>query len=176
VCSLYYAHWPRAFSLHSLYFTRSHFAPFTPFYAGKTTAVTRTILKKQQEGGVNGAVYFEVPAKPEAFALSLAKCLGESATPLDPKGGLKRRINNATMEEPAWNLANEPGHTWAWLSERLTAAGVAFKTKHDRPMTLVLDGVERLAQPETLKFLEELQVYAKQRACAGDINIVFMFR
>lgn len=104
---------------------------------GKSTAVIQAISKRNKQGGVAGAVYFEMPARPERFALDLAGALG---------------LSSVTKEKPALDLKGEPMRTWAWLGGRITAAGKAFSRKHDRPMTLVLDGVDVLATPQHLEF------------------------
>ena len=62
---------------------------------------------------------------------------------------------------------------WQDYNTMVDEAATAFRRKYNRPMTLVIDGVHKLATDDP-KFLDKLQDFAKDAADTGSLNVVFV--
>jgi hypothetical protein len=57
------------------------------------------------------------------------------------------------------NISSEPSSTFSKIRDPLIEASLLFRAKHKRPMVLVLDSVDILAENDS-KFMEILQKFA----------------
>eukprot|EP00981_Chlorochromonas_danica_P012777 scaffold5398_cov240-Ochromonas_danica.AAC.1 len=91
-------------------------------------------------------------------------------------GGVRRYLSGHSKEEKESDMNYEPLATHSKrLRNALLEAASAFKKKHKRPLVLVIDSADRLAEKEP-EFLEIFQDFAKDCACEGTLRIVFIFR
>lgn len=67
----------------------------------------------------------------------------------------------------------EPYHTWNLLSKLLLKTAIEYKQKHNSPMVLVLDQIDRIAKKDA-EFLGMLQDFAKDCADKGILIVVFV--
>jgi hypothetical protein len=87
--------------------------------------------------------------------------------------GMKRRTEVTNKEDikPEQNV--EPYATFMKMTEPLATAAGLFFDNYSRPMTLVLDSVDRLAEQKPV-FLERLQDFAKDCTDKGHLQVVFI--
>ena len=121
---------------------------------GKTTVVRQGLYACKSP---KGAVYFNCPIAVGKFSIELASLIDFH------DGGAKRRIES--MDEPLETLTT--------LIRPLTDAAAKFKAKYGRPMVLVIDSVDRIAETNP-DFLGDLQDFAKDCADNGNLRIVFI--
>jgi hypothetical protein len=119
-----------------------------------------------------GVVYFDCPIDAEPFSEYLAELI-DYREPIKMSEGLKRRIEVTNKEDKKPDPANEPSATFMKLTRPLTAAAELFFANYSRPMTLVLDSVDRLAKQKPV-FLERLQDFAKDCTGKNKLRIVFI--
>ena len=136
---------------------------------GKTTAVRQALAALERP---RGAVYIDCPETADEFSVSLAGLIGFRGQ-LDITGGAKRRLESTTKEEKVPDPKDEPLATFKRLRRPLIDAAATFKAKNGRPMVLVIDSTDFLAK-QCPVFLGFLQDFAKKRADAGDLRIVFI--
>ena len=129
---------------------------------GKSTAV-RKAARAASKDGANGVVYFLIGEVP-TISTDLAKCLLVGRE-YDARQALLRRLfsESSTQKNLAWHNYNTI----------VKEAATAFRRKYNRPMTLVIDGVHKLASDDP-KFLDNLQDFAKDAADTGSLNVVFV--
>eukprot|EP01039_Chlorochromonas_danica_P001489 gene1489-1623_t len=138
--------------------------------SGKSTAVRKVIASL---GEPRGVVYFNTPDNPRYFSVQLAKTIGLKD---EIVGGVRRYLSGHSKEEKESDMNYEPLATHSKrLRNALLEAASAFKKKHKRPLVLVIDSADRLAEKEP-EFLEIFQDFAKDCACEGTLRIVFIFR
>jgi hypothetical protein len=137
---------------------------------GKSTAVRRVVREHE---GINGAIYVSVPDDISYFGGVVASAVGMPDITVDIDSGIIRRINQETKEVRELPLSEEPSATWARASVVIRGAAIKFHNKHNRPAVLIIDGAELLAQ-ENPAFLEQLQLFAKQRTDEGCLRVVFV--
>ena len=121
---------------------------------GKTTVVRQGLYACKSP---KGAVYFNCPIAVGKFSIELASLIDFH------DGGAKRRTE--TMDEPL--------ETFTTLIRPLTDAAAKFNSKHGRPMVLVIDSVDRIAETNP-DFLGDLQDFAKDCADNGNLRFVFI--
>jgi hypothetical protein len=123
---------------------------------GKSTAVRRVVRNRE---GINGAVYVPVPGDVNMFGVVVGEAVGV------PAG---RRLG------PYRIVAAEPNASWATALEFIKAAAIKFHEKHGRPVVLIIDGVERIAEQNPL-FLHRLQGDAHRAAAdCGALRVVLV--
>lgn len=105
-----------------------------------------------------GAVYFSVPQTLHSFSVSLTDTVG---------------FNHTTEEEFMSRVGEEPLMTWLPLKKALVETSAAYLAKHGRPMVLVINGVELLANDSPM-FLMSLQKFAKACADCSTLRVVFV--
>ena len=137
---------------------------------GKSTAVRRVVRERER---INGAIYVNVPDDIRFFGGVVASAVGMPDTIVDIKSGVIRRINQETKEVRDLPLSEEPSATWARASIVIRGAASKFYDKHKRPAVLIIDGAELFAQ-ENPAFLQQLQLFAKQRTDEGCLRMVFV--
>ena len=137
---------------------------------GKSTAVRRVVREHE---GINGAIYVSVPYDISFFGGVVASAVGMPDITVDNKSSSIRRINQETKEVRELPLSKEPSATWARASVVIREAAIKFHNKHNRPAVLIIDGAELLAQ-ENPAFLQQLQLFAKQRTDEGCLRMVFV--
>jgi hypothetical protein len=137
---------------------------------GKSTAVRRVVRDRK---GINGAVYVNVPSRVPLFGGLVAEAVGVRGVTVDVEAGIVRRMNMETREVRDVPLSEEPSATWGKAALAIKAAASAFKKKHGRPAVLVIDSAELLAK-QAPAFLEELQLFAKQRTDEGNLRMIFV--
>jgi hypothetical protein len=130
---------------------------------GKSTAV-RKAVRAVGSDGVNGVAYYHVGDEVGQFVTGLAAVLDTRAT-VDLQGGASRALSHTTKEKAA--------PTWMDIEAALISASAAFKGKHKRPATLVLDNVDVIAKNEPA-FMIKLQRFAKAMADDGSLRVVFV--
>jgi hypothetical protein len=121
---------------------------------GKSTAVRQVLASLPHPVG---ALYFDCPPNVNQFSLQLAKQLKYRCERGRQLGGL-----------PA-----EPLNTFAAVQDSLLEAGSFYKAKHNRPLVIVVDSADFLAE-RCPAFLEFLQDFAKDCADRGTIRFVFI--
>jgi ABC-type oligopeptide transport system ATPase subunit len=136
---------------------------------GKSTIVRKTFSSLEVP---KGTVYFNCPESTGKFSTDLAALIG-----------YRRQVN--LLEAMSWifqwksaedkspNPGLEPCETFAILRQPLLDAAVKFKSKHGRPMVLVIDAVDLLAKRDPA-FLVILQDFAKLCADLGHLRFVFV--
>ena len=137
---------------------------------GKSTAVRRVVREHE---GINGAIYVNVPDDIRFFGGVVASAVGMPDITVDIDSGIIRRINQETKEVRDLPLSEEPSATWARASVVIRGAAIKFRRKHKRPAVLIIDGAELFAQ-ENPAFLQQLQLFAKQRTDEGCLRVVFV--
>lgn len=138
---------------------------------GKSTAI-RKAARDSSTGRINGVVYYLVEY-PATFSTGLAGLLGCREATVDVTGGIRRLLSQVTKEEKLPAAKEEPRATWLQLYPQLLEGSAAFRRKHGRPATLVLDGVDVIAK-EDPAFLDMLQIFAKNAADAGTMRVIFV--
>lgn len=115
-------------------------------------------------------MYFNTHLLPTRFpedSAILLNCFEEN----DVAGDVRHWVARQAQEEEVNSAVKGPVAVVNILSVILTAIAKAFRTKHKRPMVLMIDSAVRLAEPE---FLGLLQDFAKHCADSCDPRIVFM--
>jgi hypothetical protein len=121
---------------------------------GKSTAVRQVLASLSHPVG---ALYFDCPPNVNLFSQQLAKqlqCRYERGLQLG-------------------DLTAEPFNTFAAVQGSLLEAGSLYKAKHNRPLVIVIDSADLLAE-RCPAFLESLQDFAKDCADRGTIRFVFI--
>ena len=136
---------------------------------GKSTVV-RKVLSSLSEP--KGFVYFDCPVTPKMFSAKLSHLL-KHRTPLQVNEGVRRYFEGITKEKREPDMRSEPLSSFSLFEDDLFAAAEAFTSKHKRPMVLVLDSVDILAN-KSPEFLVYLQDTAKKEADCGNLRIVFI--
>ena len=140
---------------------------------GKSTAVRKAARTRgTTQDGVNGVVYIEV-AESRKFSVDLLSCLDAAVPTIDWLGGVRRRVEATTKDEVGVDLTKEPLSTWLTVTGPLEAAAEEFRQAYKRPMTLVIDGVQKFVADDPL-FLNKLQDFAKAAATTGNLQVVFV--
>ena len=62
---------------------------------------------------------------------------------IDWLGGVRRRVEATIKDEAGVDLAKEPLSTWLTVTGPLEAAAEEFRQAYKRPMTLMIDGVQK---------------------------------
>lgn len=137
--------------------------------SGKSTAVRKVIASLPEPRGI---IYFNAPASSWKFSIELAKTIGFKDE-IDMVGGVRRHLSGLSKEEKEPDMKHEPRATFDRLDSALLEAASTFKRRYKRPLVLVIDSVDILAKKEP-EFLGILQDFAKERACIGDLRIVFI--
>jgi hypothetical protein len=110
-------------------------------------------------------VYFDCPIGAAYFSQRLAKLI-DYREPIN--------TNEVTNKEYRKHyLENEPYLTFDQLIDPLTDAAKCFMANYSRPMTLVLDSIDRLAM-QCPAFLERIQDFAKDCADKKYLRVVFI--
>ena len=120
--------------------------------SGKTTVVKQALSTLKSPKGV---VYVDCPVTANQFSVSLARLIGILGDQLGA------------------NPNDEPLETFLILLQPMLDAAAKFKTKHGRPMVLVIDSVDIMAKQHPA-FLELLQDFAKFCVDAGHLRVVFI--
>ncbi len=92
---------------------------------------------------------------------------------VDISGGIKRYFERSNKAESNSDSLSEPMSTFLKLRKPLLEAAAKYKQKHGRPMVLVIDSVDVLAQ-KSPDFLGTIQDFAKNCADLGTLRIVFI--
>jgi hypothetical protein len=137
---------------------------------GKSTAVRQAV---RALGVPKGVVYFDAPELLPEFSSRLAESVGFSTDVLDPWGAFRRWASRTTKEEADPKLKEEPVATWMKVKHALEATADAYKAKHGRPMTLVIDAADLVAK-ESETFFGRLQEFAKKCADKKTMSVVFV--
>jgi ABC-type oligopeptide transport system ATPase subunit len=137
---------------------------------GKSTAVRQAV---RALGVPKGVVYFDAPELLPEFSSRLAETVGFSTDVIDPWGALRRWASRTTREETDPRLKEEPVATWMKVKHALEATADAYKAKHGRPMTLVIDAADLVAK-ESETFFGRLQEFAKKCADKKTMSVVFV--
>ena len=136
---------------------------------GKSTAVRKALSALEQP---KGAVYFNCPEAADEFSIALAQLI-TFREQVDVKGGFRRRIEFTTKEDKDPDPKDQPLATFKTLRQPVMDAAAKFKSKHERPMVLVIDSADILAK-QNPAFLNILQDFAKLCADIGNLRIVFI--
>ena len=137
---------------------------------GKSTAVRKALSALEQP---KGAVYFNCPEAADEFSIALAQLI-TFREHVDVKGGFRRRIEFTTKEEKDPDPKDQPLATFKTLRQPVMDAAAKFKSKHERPMVLVIDSADILAK-QNPAFLNILQDFAKLCADIGNLlRLVFI--
>ena len=136
---------------------------------GKSTAVRKALSALEQP---KGAVYFNCPEAADEFFIALAQLIVFSEQ-VDVKGGIRRIIESTTKEKKDPDPKDQPLATFKTLRQPVMDAAAKFKSKHERPMVLVIDSADILAK-QNPAFLNILQDFAKLCADIGNLRIVFI--
>lgn len=141
--------------------------------SGKSTAVRKAArVSTVSSGKANGVVYFDA-GNVRRFSLELADSLSVSTPEIDWVGLVRRRLEATTRDDRGPPLSDEPLAMWLTLAPALMAAADDFRTRHGRPMTLVIDSTHAIAK-ECPQFLDRLQDFAKTAADTGNLRVVFV--
>jgi hypothetical protein len=136
---------------------------------GKSTAVRKSLSALEQP---IGAVYFNCPMAADQFSIALSRLIAFREQ-VDIKGGMIRLLEFTTKEKKVPDPKDEPLATFNTLIQPLMDAAAKFKSKHTRPMVLIIDSADILAK-QNPAFLNILQDFAKLCADIGDLRIVFI--
>ena len=136
---------------------------------GKSTAVRQGLYACKSP---KGAVYFNCPIAVGKFSIELANQV-DFLDQGDVSGGAKRSTGSTTKGKKVPDPKDEPLTTFTKLIQPLTNAAAKFKAKHGRPMVLVIDSADRIAEKNP-DFLDELQDFAKDCADGGNLRVVFI--
>jgi hypothetical protein len=137
---------------------------------GKSTAVRRVIRDRR---GVNGAIYVNVPTDLTKFGEVVSQAVGFPTDTVDT-GDLLRRLNATTKKERKPDPSREPMAVWSVVSDCIVKeAAITFKKKHGRPIALIIDSVELIAEKKP-EFLADLQTFAKKMTDDGILRVVFV--
>jgi hypothetical protein len=123
----------------------------------------RKAARAASKDGANGIVYFLIGEVP-AISTDSANCL-HVGREYDARQVLLRRLFSESSAQKDF--------AWQDYNTMVKVAATAFRRKYNRPMTLVLDGVHKLATDDP-KFLDKLQDFAKDAADTGSLNVVFV--
>jgi ABC-type dipeptide/oligopeptide/nickel transport system ATPase component len=136
---------------------------------GKSTVIRKTLSSSPEP---RGAVYFNCPEIPEAFATELMKIL-DFVPNVDVSAGARRFLERSSKEEKPIDFSLEPKASFLVLRNNLLYSAKVYKEKFKRPAVLVIDSVDILAEKKA-DFLALLQDFAKECADRGILRIVFV--
>jgi len=105
--------------------------------------------------------------------MRLAKAVGFSTETLDPWGAVRRWLSGLSKTESDPKLKEEPLATWLVVQDALEEVADAYKAKHGRPMTLVIDAADLVAKKGP-DFFKDLQDFAKKCADNKSMTVVFV--
>jgi len=145
---------------------------------GKSTAVRKAAREAPSEGtdgastSCNGVVYFSID-DPQTFSKDLCEVLGFKHGTVDMMEAGRRRlmVEEGKNAEPA--STEEPQASWRPLAVALKSAAMEFRSKHGRPMTLIIDNIQDMLQAKPA-FVTVLQKFAKAEADHGNLRVVFV--
>eukprot|EP00386_Alphamonas_edax_P006327 GDKI01020514.1.p1 GENE.GDKI01020514.1~~GDKI01020514.1.p1 ORF type:complete len:442 (-),score=34.43 GDKI01020514.1:74-1399(-) len=137
---------------------------------GKSTAI-HTAASHYEPNSINGVVYFDVQKDDD-----IKSVLPIALNDLLARQSWFQSIVQFVARSLGFWLNKEQRLlpcTWDIMKKRLTATAEYFKSKNNRPMTLILDGIENVFAADK-KFLDDLQGFAKDTANKHILQVVFV--
>eukprot|EP01038_Epipyxis_sp_PR26KG_P004038 gene4038-5777_t len=146
-------------------FSRSYVVIVGQIGIGKSTAIRKAMTSLEV---VKGSVYFDC----SDISVDIASTIG-FRTQIDLGASIRRILELTTKEDKYLSPKDSGVATYTKVRKPLLEAAAKFKVKHGRPMVLVIDSIDILAERDP-QLMEILQDFAKCAADMGNLRIVFI--